>query len=352
MIDYKSIIDNLSVEKVKELLLELGAGEVKETVFGLIAPTICHNTSAADASQKLYYYANSHLFQCYTECGSMTIFKFLEHYYEARDVAYDWHRDVLEVAERCSKSFGFTEGFTHDKYRSLIDNYAPRKIRRELPSYPEGLLDIFIKKYPVEWERDNISHTAMDKFNIKYSISQNKIIIPHYDAAGRLVGIRGRALNKWEEENVGKYMPVQIEKKWYSHPLGLNLYGLNVNKHNIKKYGICYIFESEKSSLQAESFSFPNCSVACCGSNINKLQIDLLMQVAAPREIVVCFDREEKEGENKYFEKLYNMCKKYINYATISFIYDRKGISPMKSSPSDNGEEMFKELLRSRVYVR
>ena len=76
----------------------------------------------------------------------------------------------------------------------------------------------------------------MDKFNIRYSTTQNKIIIPHYNADGQLVGIRGRALNEWEVENVGKYMPVQIEGKWYSHPLSLNLYGLNFNKEDIKKF--------------------------------------------------------------------------------------------------------------------
>lgn len=57
----------------------------------------------------------------------------------------------------------------------------------------------------------------MDKYNILYSISQEKIVIPHYDINNNLVGIRGRALNEWEIENVGKYMPIRIENKWYAH---------------------------------------------------------------------------------------------------------------------------------------
>ena len=40
----------------------------------------------------------------------------------------------------------------------------------------------------------------MDKYNIRFSPTQNKIIIPHYDINGRLVGIRGRALNIEEVE--------------------------------------------------------------------------------------------------------------------------------------------------------
>ena len=46
------------------------------------------------------------------------------------------------------------------------------------------------------------------------------------------------------------------------------------------------------------------------------------------------------------------MCKKYTPYCKISFIYDRKGITPMKASPFDCGEEKFKELYKRRVEVR
>ena len=46
------------------------------------------------------------------------------------------------------------------------------------------------------------------------------------------------------------------------------------------------------------------------------------------------------------------MCKKYINYANMSFIYDRKGLSKMKDSPSDNGQEIFEQLLKGRVRVK
>ena len=96
----------------------------------------------------------------------------------------------------------------------------------------------------------------MDKFNILYSNSQNKIIIPHYDIEGNLVGIRGRALDRWEIENIGKYLPVKVEQTWYKHPLSMNLYGLNKNKENIKKYGYVFLFESEKSVLQFENFPY------------------------------------------------------------------------------------------------
>lgn len=104
--------------------------------------------------------------------------------------------------------------------------------------------------------------------------------------------------------------------------------------------------------MQFESFSLPNCAVATCGSSLNKFQVDLILKTCAPHEIVLCYDNEEKQGETKYFEKLYNMCNKYKNYCNISFIYDRNQLSKPKDSPTDNGQEIFEKLLKERVKVR
>ena len=312
-------------------------------------PTVCHNEDADEASWKLYYYKNTHIFQCYTECGSMSIFTFLKNFYETRNITYDWYTDVYQLILGCSY---FREEIDSNSYRAIRDNYTDKKARRELPSYSPLILDSFIKYYPTEWLEDGISKAAMDKFNIRFSISQNKIIIPHYNIDGELIGIRGRALDEWEIENIGKYKPVQIEQKWYKHPLSLNLYGLNKTKENIKKYGICYVGEAEKFVLQCESFSFPNCSVAVCGSQFNKYQLNLLMKYCQPREIVIFFDKEEKEGEHKYFDKLMKICEKYKNYCNFSFVYDRENLIGMKDSPSDRGEEIFKKLIERRVSVK
>ena len=349
--DYKQIIDNLDINSIVELMKKLGADRYEEKEKFFIFPTICHNINSAEASMKLYLYKDTKLFVCYTEDGNMSIFKFLKTYYETRQIEYDWFEDIYNVVLNCG-NFRPKEGFDTIQYQSLKDRYRIKKKQVELEKYPSGILDIFMKNYPVEWLNDGISRRAMDKYNIKYSVSQNKIIIPHYDINNNLIGIRGRALNEWEIENIGKYMPIQIEKKWYTHPLSLNLYGLNHTKENIKKYGICYIGEAEKFCLQSESFSFPNCSCAVCGSQFNKYQLDILMKNCQPKEIVICFDKEEKDKEDKYFFKLYNLCKKYINYCKMSFIYDTENLLKLKESPTDCGENVFKKLLERRVIVK
>lgn len=350
MIDYKSIIEQLDTQKVIQLMETLGANDYIKKPGYVIFPTICHNPDPDEASMKLYYYENTHAFVCYTNCQGMSIFKFLKHYYEARQRDFDWYQDIYKVILDCS-NYNPNFGFAPQKYQSIRDTYKAAELKK-LPTYSNGILDCFTKFYPPEWLGDGITKETMDKFNIKYSIPQNKIIIPHYNSDGKLIGIRGRALNEWEVENIGKYMPVQIEGKWYSHPLSLNLYGLNFNRDNIKNNRICYIFEAEKSVMQCDSFDMDNCAVAVCGSQLNKWQIKILLKECHPQEIVVCFDKEEQPPAEEYFNKLYKLCSKYKNYADFSFIYDRENLLDLKDSPTDKGEEIFRKLLQRRVKVR
>ena len=349
MIDYQGIIEQLNTDKIIDLMERLGVETYVRRPGYVIFPTICHNEDPAQASMKLYYYENNHLFVCYTEDGNMSIFKFLRHYYETRGIDFDWYEDIYKVVLDCSNFRLAAPG--HATYKSIRDQYR-RPEHIQLPTYSEGILNTFTKFYPPEWLNDGISKTTMDKFNILYSIPQNKIIIPHYNIDNKLVGVRGRALNPWEVENIGKYMPVQIEGKWYSHPLSLNLYGLNKTKENIKKTGICFIFEAEKSVLQMDSFDRLNCAAAVCGSQFNKFALKILIQNCHPNEIVICFDKEEKPGEDIYFNKLYKLCNKYKNYANFSFIYDMENLLELKDSPTDKGQDTFEKLLQRRVIVK
>lgn len=347
MINYAEIIENLKDEDVFHLLEKLGGEPIDKEEY-ILSRSICHHEDPSEGNYKLYYYKNTHIFYCYSSCGSMSIFKFLQHYYETRQIEYDWYNDILQVILNCAAAVNVDAR----AYRSQADNYRPQKVRKELPIYPEGILAIYNKYYPIEWLKDSITTRAMDKYNILFSHSQNKIIIPHYNVHGELVGIRGRALNAWEVENIGKYAPVWIEGKCYSHPLSLNLYGLNKTWENIKRTGTAFVGEGEKSCLQAENFSMLNCTCAACGSNLNKYQLDILLRYCRPKEVILCFDKEELPHQDVYFNKLYNICKRYSMYTSMSFIYDRNNLLNLKESPFDRGEEIFEKLLERRVFVK
>ena len=176
--DYREIIDNLKDSAVIELMTKLGADRYKEEDTHIIFPTICHNENAAEASMKLYYYKDRKIFVCYTECGTMSIFKFLKHYYESRGIEYDWVTDIYNVVTDCA-NFKPGVGFATPKYRSLKEKYGQERKELTLPAYNEGALDTFIRRHPAEWLEEGITHEAMSRFDIRYSISQNKIVIPH-----------------------------------------------------------------------------------------------------------------------------------------------------------------------------
>lgn len=79
--------------------------------------------------------------------------------------------------------------------------------------------------------------------------------------------------------------------------------------------------------------------------------MDLLIRTCHPKEVVIAFDKEEKQGSSEYFNHLYELSKKYNRYCNFSFIYDKRNLLKMKDSPTDNGEEVFLELLKERVRI-
>lgn len=215
-------------------------------------------------------------------------------------------------------------------------------------------MDVFTNHKPIEWLQEGITEEAMDKFNIKYSISQNKIIIPHYNINNELIGIRGRALNV-EDIEKGKYKPVFIENTLYNHPLSLNLYGLNHTIENIKKSGKIILFESEKSVLLMDSYYDFNFSAAVCGSNLNKNQINILLKNCPGVDIIIAFDKEYKRIDSpeakKYLDKIRSIGYKYNKYFNFYYLADRTNLLDYKDSPIDKGPETFEFLLANKSRI-
>ena len=351
----KDIINSLSIEDVARFLESLGV-EVDRFENHLICPTICHNRLEDAESRKLYWYHNYKVFHCYTECSeSMSIFELYKRYmslneYEIDDFEAELYvRQFLTNITITKKNNGNHLELNKEKY--LITNIA-----QELYEYPKSVLSYFMKYYHPLWLREGISKKSMDNFNILFSIAQNKIIIPHFDIDGRLVGIRGRALEKKDIEN-GKYRPVLIGDTLYAHQLQFNLYGLYQHKKAIQKYRRAIIFEGEKSCLKDETFyGDDSVAVACCGSNINKYQIGLLIKNFGVNEIIIAFDKEyetiKSQQAKKYRQKIVDICNKYKHLASFSYIFDEKDLLEEKDSPNDKGQEIFEQLYKERIKVR
>ena len=364
--DKQTIRESLTVENYFELLQEWG-GEPEYTSFGILSSTICHNEPGV-GSRKLYWYNNSNLFHCYTGCEepSFDLFQLVIKVQEIQyHQIYDLNMAVRWVAQRFSIAGAYieeesvsTEDWTILKNYDRIQEIDISKHSIMLKEYDPIILDRFNYNVTITpWIEENITEEAMKKAVIGYYPGDEKITIPHFDASGRFVGLRGRTLISEEAERYGKYIPLYINRVRYSHPLGMNLYGLNWAKDNIKAFKKAVVVESEKSVLQYMSFMGidNNIAVACCGSSFSLHQFQMLIEAGA-EEIVIAFDKDFKDCYDEVFKKqvknLTNIHNRFGSYAQISFMFDKyNNILPQKTSPTELGKDVFMKMFKERIIL-
>ena len=365
--DSNEIKQQLTFQQIFDYVAELG-GNPKLDPTGaevFVAQTICHNP-ACTGSHKLYYYSNTRLFRCYTECAgdAFDIYDLTRRAMKQRGEEWSLPRAVGYVAHYFGISSAEEENFDDVQARlrdwEILKNYQQNssisndKKIVEFKNFDDNILQHFPRPRILPWLNEGISQEIMNSRGICYDPVNQGIVIPHYDENGALIGIRERTLIQ-EEEAYGKYRPAVINGQMYNHPLGFALYNLNHAKDNIRKYRTAIVFEGEKSTLlYASLFGDENdISVATCGSNLIQHQVDLLIASGAG-EICIAFDKQFKEhGDAEYKQwtkKLTALHNKYRKLVNISFIFDVKGDKlGYKMSPIDAGRDIFLELFKERV---
>ena len=363
--DKKAIREELSIDDYFQLVTEWG-GNPEFTPFGFISDTICHNPPGG-GSRKLYFYKNSDLFKCYTDCDCA--FDIFELTIKVAQIQSNRKMDLNDAVRYLAAKFNIvialddTEdlGLTDWQYLIAYDKINDIPTVNQVPQLKEydkrilGPLAIN-PNYLTPWINDHIKPEILAHAQIGYNFSTDQISIPHFDKDGRFIGLRGRTMVKEDAERFGKYRPMIINKQHYNHSLGLNLYKLNNSKDNIKRMGKAIVFESEKSTLQFQSyFGLENdISVACCGSSVSSYQIQLLIEDSV-QEIIIAFDRQfQALGDNEFKRlkaKLLGLHKKYKNEVLISFIFDKHLITSYKASPTDDGPEKFMQLFKERIIL-
>lgn len=359
--DKEEIKDYITIENVYTLLQEFG-GEPEYTNFGIISHTICHNPPK-EGSRKLYFYENTKLFNCFTNCGFFDVFDLVK---KVKIIQEDRNFDLNDAVRWLAQRFNIAGREEDDdvdqlkdwKYLSNYNRIQNIEIKNNsvtLKEYDSEILNRFNYNVLIQpWIDEGISQESLKLAQIGYYPGNEQITIPHFDENNRLIGIRGRTLVQEEAEKYGKYRPIQVCGNMYNHPLGLSLYGLNWAKENIKNIHSVFIFESEKSVLKYMSmFGIENdIAVACCGSNLSNTQINLLLNLGV-EEIIIALDRQYQEiGDDEYkkwVKKLTTISKNYSNYVKISFMFDIDHVISYKSSPIDEGKEKFLYLYKNRL---
>lgn len=358
MINFKELREQLTDETIKNILGQFNVEPVSETSDFIVFPTCCHNLEGGSA--KLYYYKNSKLFHCYTECdGTFDIFTLLQKMYILRGKEISL-RDAVSVCDldttflpengpslNCADDLRYMQG--------MNNIYTPDVSKLEFKTYNKDVLKNFSFDYTglMPWVEEGINLETLQRFSIKYDAKRQAIVIPNFNYQGQLIGIRERFFRP-EDVQKGKYRPMYDSGTLYNHPTGRTFYGIYENHQNIERKHMAIIFEGEKSCLKYGSIygNDQNIALATLGQNITKDHIQYLLKMGVTH-IILAYDSDYED-----YNQLRQVEEKYVAkgqilapYFNVSILMDYDFDLPYKSSPIDGGKEIFEKILINRRII-
>lgn len=361
--DKNAILESLTKEQVIKIVTDLGSdGYRTDSAGNLIFQTVCHG----GGSYKLYYYHEAtgeylgRTFHCYTSCSeSFSIFELIIRAKRVQGKTFTWYQAVAYVA-----SITNNQAISHyEKPKHICDMSWLKKFEKSKSTgitdcvpIDEHVLEMFEYTPHEVFLNDHISRETLSTFEISYWGNTNQIVIPHRDRNQNLIGVRGRYLDEEDIENIGKYVPLNIEGHFLSHKLSKNLYGIHINQNKIMSCKKCLLLESEKGVMQNHTyFGDDDFALAVCGSEISDEQIRLLLDYLKIEELILGFDKEYQDpfgwdGEI-YKNKLFKKIKPIVPYCKVSVLWDRSGLLEYKDAPTDRGEGMLLKLLEDKIEI-
>lgn len=248
-----------------------------------------------------------------------------------------------EVIQKTKQILNLSDDW-HPQQRKLLfagiyDSIARQNREIKLRVYDDSILDQYIKHGNMMFLNDGISLAAQKFWDIRFSIMDNRIIIPIRNEYGQLCGAKGR-LNGVPEDDEPKYIyPIPVMSSQL-------LYGYSENYQYLYGNDII-IVESEKSVMQAWDFGVRN--IVALGSNsLSEKQTKLLLQLQ-PKKIIIAMD----EGlEFEHTKRNADIIKNFSSIFTPEIWYwdsdQDLDINP-KSSPTDMGKEKFEEIMQEQL---
>ena len=203
--DKDRIKNDLTLDQVAEIIEELGGNP---SIHGdvIMADTICHNLPG-EGSHKLYYYDNTKLLRCYTECHEY--FDIYQLIVKAHEVQYEEEWALPKAVAYVAHKFGYSsieedgfenillEDWTYIKdYDRIKEVITKEKKEIRLKEYDDKILNCMAHPLIGPWLEEGITKETMDRFEISYYPKECQIVIPHRDAENKLIGIRGRTIWK------------------------------------------------------------------------------------------------------------------------------------------------------------
>lgn len=248
-----------------------------------------------------------------------------------------------EVIQKTKQILNLSDDW-HPQQRKLLfagiyDSIARQNREIKLRVYDDSVLDQYVQHGNLMFLRDGISLAAQKFWDIRFSIMDNRIIIPIRNEYGQLCGAKGR-LNGVPEDDEPKYIyPIPVMSSQL-------LYGYSENYQYLYGNDII-IAESEKSVMQAWDFGVRNI-VALGSNNLSEKQTTLLLQLQ-PKRIIIAMDEGLKFEHTK---RNADMIKNFSSIFTPEIWYwdsDQDLDIPSKSSMTDMGKEKFEEIMQEQL---
>jgi hypothetical protein len=280
----------------------------------------------------------------------------------ANDFGRDIHGDLFSLIMKCKevtlkdiiKTVKEELGITYIEFQKtkkifggFYDNIKRRnKNTTELKKYDEDIMKEYINKYNTLFLKDGIDFNTQRKFKLGVDHVSTRITVPWYDFEESLVGIEGRYIGDYKNDEVSKWFPV------IPFPKSQVLFGYNTNYSNLQSADEIYVGESSKFVMQLDSMGVYT-TVALGGNSIHNQQIKQLSWLN-PKKIIFCFDEGlSMDLIDRQIEKTKILLK--FTDIQIGFVNDKENIileKDSKNSPSDVGFNNFRELVTNYVEWR
>lgn len=203
-------------------------------------------------------------------------------------------------------------------------------------TFPESILNQFIMAPHIDWINDGIPYYIQKEFDVGFDLKTERIIFPIRNKDGMIIGIKGRATRKEDEEDF-KYIAL------YSFRKSIELYNLHKALPYIKQKKEIILVESEKSVMKLWHMGYKN-SVSQMGSEISEVQAEIIKRIDPDIKIVLAYDKDKTVQEIKQYAQVFE--KKENVYS----VYDTKDLLNDKDAPVDVDKETWETLYNECCY--
>ena len=263
-------------------------------------------------SPACYINIKTGLWQCFNpSCGKKGNFRHLYKQVTGKPFTKDIKLDHVALQNSIDRDLNYEEGERDQLNISDIEiDYTNQDdISNMITLYERGL-----------------SYEVLEHFEVGYSKTKERVVVPVRDAQYKLVGFIGRAIKSEQEPR-------------YLYNKGFKRADVLFNIQNAKKYSSCIIVEGSIDAMFIHQAGFPNV-VATLGSKISEYQYKLMKRYF---DSITVFSDKDDAGEHMKRDILFACSGKELY--TVELPADKKDAGEMTQ------EEIINTLTNKQIYI-